>query len=274
MVIVERCPFCNESNFELVSTQTYRDIYLDLIRPSLNSEIRNWLRCLVCGGLFRSPKLDADEQHLLYRRYREASFRTESPDEYFDRITTFDDGHSENYHKVSWLLNKGRKLLLSKTKKILDIGCGGGVLIKKLKTMFPELELYGVEPNVDYSELARRRSGAEEIKTSYFSRKLFDLKFDGIVSSDVMEHVDNPREFLRDIKHSLKVRGFLFIEVPSPRNFEELAFDHDMFNVAHHVFFTEEILYQMLGEAGFSNIIVQDVKNISGVWKLKSIGYS
>lgn len=273
MIKVDKCPFCNQKNRTEVQKQEFNDVYIDLINPELNKEVRYWYECDNCNFLYRSPKLDEKEQEILYEKYRDVSFRNETADEYFTRITSYDNENSENYQKISWFLEKINNNILEQKNKVLDVGCGGGVLLHKIKDMLPKSLTYGVEPNILYSNLARDRSNAVEIKTSYFYKNLFEEKFDIIVSSDVLEHVDKPTVFLKDIYYSLRKNGILFLEIPSPTNFNELKSEHDMFNIAHHVFYTENIIKEYLINTGFEHIMIKDIKNNSNVWKLRIIAY-
>jgi 2-polyprenyl-3-methyl-5-hydroxy-6-metoxy-1,4-benzoquinol methylase len=214
MLKVTHCPYCNQKERVKVMTQNFPDIYINLINPKLNNIARYWYECTNCRFLYRSPKLDQREQEVLYKKYRDESFRSETPDEYFDRIVGYDNFKSENFQKVSWLLKNIEKSVLQKSKTILDIGCGGGVLLHKVKNMIPYLSTYGIEPNELYSSLARRRSGAKEILTAYFGSKAFVNKFDIVISSDVLEHVDKPDFFLKDVYNSLNENGIFFLGVP------------------------------------------------------------
>jgi len=269
MLHVEECPYCSESDRIEIQKQEFDDIYIDLINHELNQEARYWYECNKCKFIYRSPKLDENEQIILYEKYRDVSFRNETADEYFFRITNYDNIKSENFQKVTWLMENSNIDLLKQTNSILDVGCGGGVLLHKIKYMFPQTLTYGVEPNELYSDLARRKSGAEEIKTSYFDKDLFNKKFDLIVSSDVLEHVDEPMDFLENIYLSLKKEGILFLEIPSPTNFSMLKNEHDMFNIAHHVFYTPHIIKSYLLKINFLNIVIKDICNSTGVWKLR-----
>ena len=273
MINVDICPFCLSKKRIIIQEQKFSDIYNELINPELNKSTRNWFACLECEFIYRSPKLDEDEQTILYEKYRDVSFRSESPEDYFARITGYKNSESENYKKVSWIIKNIDPSLLQGKCKVLDVGCGGGVLLHKIKEMLPNIVTYGVEPNESYSSLARNKSRAEKIKTSYFNSKTFQEKFDIIVSSDVLEHVDNPEELINDIHTSLKTKGCFFLEIPSPTNFGELSNEHDIFNMAHHVFYTKKILMSYLLNIGFMNIKVEDFKYPSGVWKLRSIAY-
>ncbi len=273
MIEVKQCPYCASLDRAEVQVQKFDDIYIDLIDSKLNKQVRYWYECNRCRFLYRSPKLDEKEQEILYEKYRDISFRSETPDEYFRRITTYKNSESENYQKVSWFLEHMGTDINQKSFKVLDVGCGGGVLLHKIKEILPNALTYGVEPNELYSALAREKSGAIEIKTSYFYSDLFNEKFDLAVSSDVLEHVDNPTGFLKDIYLSLVDDGMLFLEIPSPTNFKFLEAKHDMFNIAHHVFYTKEIIEKYLIRAGFQDIKISDIKNNSNVWKLRIIAY-
>ena len=77
-----------------------------------------------------------------------------------------------------------------------------------------------------------------------------------------------------DIFASLKSNvGVLFLEVPSPTNFKNLCDEHDMFNIAHHVFFTKSILEEYLYNCGFGDIYIDDIENRNNVWKLRALAY-
>jgi len=273
MVVVNKCPFCQNKNRKELQIQNFEDIYNNLINPELNKTTRYWYECSSCNFIYRSPKLTEDEQEILYEKYRDVSFRSEKPNDYFDRITKYSNKESENYQKVSWLMKKINSYILDKKNKVLDVGCGGGVLLHKIKEMLPKSVTYGVEPNKLYADLAKKRSGAEEIKTDYFHAELFEHKFDMVVSSDVMEHVDFPDLFLNGIFSSMEEGGVFFLEIPSPTNFGKLESSHDIFNMAHHVFYTKDTLNQYLINAGFVDVDIEDIKYQSNTWKLRAVAY-
>jgi 2-polyprenyl-3-methyl-5-hydroxy-6-metoxy-1,4-benzoquinol methylase/glutaredoxin len=273
MIEVKSCPFCEKEDRLELQEQGFNDVYIDLIDANLNKIVRYWYTCQSCGFIYRSPKLSKKEQVILYDRYRDVSFRKETPDEYFERIAGYDNSKSENYKKVHYLIKKINLLDRGGQITVLDVGCGGGVLLHKVKEMVPKSITFGIEPNELYADLARRKSGAEEIKADYFIPGLFksQSQFDIIFSCDVLEHVDSPNLFLNDIFDSLKENGVLFLEVPSPTNFDALEASHDIFNMAHHVFFTESVLYLYLKEAGFSDISIVDNEYENNAWKLRVI---
>ena len=84
-----------------------------------------------------------------------------------------------------------------------------------------------------------------------------------------MEHVESPDLFLKDIYSSLNNGGVLFLEVPSPTNFNFLEPSHDIFNMAHHVFYTNDTLHSYLEDIGFIDINLVDIEYKNNAWKLR-----
>ncbi len=107
--------------------------------------------------------------------------------------------------------------------RILDMGCGDGVLLyllgEKLKNT--EVELYGVDLSDIAIETAINKFEQKKLKNNYllkvenvYSTSFKDRMFDVIVSSDVIEHLNEPEDFLGETKRLLKPKGFLVIGTP------------------------------------------------------------
>lgn len=77
-------------------------------------------------------RLSAQETTELYARFRDQEWRNESPDQYFDRITSLPEGESENAQKFR-IVGDFTKLSQRVEGSILDVGCGGGVLIETMR---------------------------------------------------------------------------------------------------------------------------------------------
>lgn len=88
------------------------------------------------------------------------------------------------------------------SKKVLDIGCGGGELGKELKNKFPGVRVYGVDISPQaVREAEKHLDGAQVLDlTGEWTGKLFETDFDLIVMSEVLEHLFKPEVVLLKIK--------------------------------------------------------------------------
>lgn len=106
--------------------------------------------------------------------------------------------------------------------KILDIGCGAGILSEKLAEL--QATVIGIEPVEEVVEAAKahvklRKDLASRI--TYFCETIEEHSvknskvYDVIVASEVIEHVENKDTFLRACAMALKNDGNLFITCPN-----------------------------------------------------------
>jgi SAM-dependent methyltransferase len=102
--------------------------------------------------------------------------------------------------------------------RLLDVGCG----TKPYRSLFSVDSYVGLD--VD-SEVARQRATADFL---YDGREFpFETaSFDAVVCNQVLEHVFNPDEFVREIVRVLKPRGHLLLTVPFAWDEHEQPFDY------------------------------------------------
>jgi 2-polyprenyl-3-methyl-5-hydroxy-6-metoxy-1,4-benzoquinol methylase len=244
------CYFCHSRIHNVIFSQSGYDQYLDLISPKLLKEKRAIVECPDCKLIYRNPQLDEDEVKILYEKFRDYSIRDESPDEYFDRITCYPKGESENIEKIEWLA-KYYSCKSEVKNSLLDIGCGGGVFIHTFRKYFHNWEMFGVEPTKSFADLAKRRTGAVVI-AEQFNKNLFEnSKFDLITINQVLEHIKNPINFLQDVAHLLKPNGQIYLEVPSASDLNYLPSNHDRFQSQHFYIFNISSLNKVIENAGF-----------------------
>ncbi len=246
------CPLCGSKSKDVLTVQKFKDDYLDMINPSYQDSIREIVKCNDCDFIYRSPALDSNDLEVLYKKFRDMSIRDETPDEYFNRITSLPNPESENYQKILWINNYIPKFLPS-TGSVLDVGCGGGVFLNTFKKTFCDWNLFGVEPTNIFAELAKRRTSANVINGNYQSG-LFGEKFDLLTCNQVLEHVIDPISFLKELKKDLKPSGVLYLEVPDVSDFETLPPDHDRFHMQHLSIFSKKTLQYACSNAGYSVI--------------------
>jgi 2-polyprenyl-6-hydroxyphenyl methylase/3-demethylubiquinone-9 3-methyltransferase len=94
-------------------------------------------------------------------------------------------------------------------KRVLDIGCGGGILSEDLARA--GADVVGVDPSGVTIEVARKHAASEGLSIEYvqgFAEKMdWDSEFDLIFAVDVLEHVADLQESLDAIARALKPGG-------------------------------------------------------------------
>jgi len=97
---------------------------------------------------------------------------------------------------------------------ILDVGCGGGILAEPLARLGADVT--GIDACEEGVEVARLHADPELDNLKYIhstveDHALTNVRYDAVISSEVIEHVDNPQLFIKVISEMIKPRGSLFL---------------------------------------------------------------
>jgi SAM-dependent methyltransferase len=99
-------------------------------------------------------------------------------------------------------------------RRLLDVGCGSGA-------MLTHLERYGSPTGIESDDEAVRQSrqrGIDAVKLADAPPLPFeDESFDLVTALDVLEHVDDDLELLREVERTLRPGGMLLLSVPAYR---------------------------------------------------------
>lgn len=188
-----RCPACRSENNRFISPYPNAKATF-LAVDSLRS-------CHECGLVFAWPVPSVAE---LDEYYGDGTYHAE--------YAPFSDG----FFDFSYQLAQSRIRLILKwidleqSKRFLDIGAGNAAFGKALKEFMPDSLYEAVEPNVDC-----RKEWGNWVSRSYPSLKETRRQsYAAITLNQVLEHVNRPVEFLREITERLVPGGLLFIDVP------------------------------------------------------------
>lgn len=98
--------------------------------------------------------------------------------------------------------------------RILDIGCGGGLLCEPLARLGAEVT--GIDPVEENIVIAKDHAESMELPITYLASAIEDLPhtlppFDVIVASEIIEHVADPDGFLRECVSHLSPKGGMVV---------------------------------------------------------------
>jgi len=218
-IIIETCPRCGNSDHQLALTvgSPENDTYAGLIHVSFPPPV-NYLTCNSCGLTFRNQIFSAEEATALYASaYWQHILKSMSGDEYFDKVINIPPADSELDAKIANLQSLMQGLNIGKG---IDIGCGVGAFLYKLKTALPELLVDGVEPTKEFAAVAARRNNTQVINKDYdgFSLEAYDL----VTCVHVLEHTPAPWDFLDSISKAMRPGAYLYLETPSIEDIQAL----------------------------------------------------
>ena len=146
----------------------------------------------------------------------------------------------------------------NKNSNVLEIGFGSGVLLKELHKKGMR-NLVGIEPGNHL-----KIEGLEEITLiqDYFPSKLITKKFDLIYSFAILEHIDDPLQFVNDQIQYLNKNGKIIFGVP---NCDPYIKEGDISFLIHEHFsyFTKESIYKLIDQTSYN---VENIEVIEGAY--------
>ena len=195
------CQLCDSRDHEHLVTFP-DDPYLKRLSGLADYSI-SYVVCRDCGFVFQNPTLEPHELDEMYG----TQYRRSMPDETFiEKNSVFTDG------RVRWI-EKGLGGEVGAGKRVLDVGCGAGVLLNSFRSR--GWQARGIEPTSAYAEFGRRRFGIDIIP-GFFTKDSFPgERFDLLTLSQVLEHAPDPAAMLRDCREKLADGGHLFVGVPT-----------------------------------------------------------
>jgi GT2 family glycosyltransferase/glycosyltransferase involved in cell wall biosynthesis/ubiquinone/menaquinone biosynthesis C-methylase UbiE/Flp pilus assembly protein TadD len=145
-------------------------------------------------------------------------------------------------------------------KRILDVGCGEGILGRGLLTKGVR-EVTGIEVNPGVCEKAKKnlthviQGNIEEMEISFPERY-----FDCIIFADILEHLKDPLSTLKELKNKLSDSGVVVASIPNVQYHGVLNMlakgewkygNSGILDRTHLRFFTKKEIKTLFADAGF-----------------------
>lgn len=129
---------------------------------------------------------------------------------------------------------------LKNAQFVVDIGSNDGILLKPLKEM--GVKVLGIEPSLNVSKIAND-AGLKTITAFFDADTVGDIlktygKSDAIVCSSVFTHVEDPNNFIEDVKNLMTDDGVFIVEVEN--------IGHILNTIQFERFYLDRIFYYSL----------------------------
>src|SRR6476661_3949942 len=100
--------------------------------------------------------------------------------------------------------------------KILDVGCGNGVISRHLGRLgFNVLGIDVSEKTIEMAKAIEPMPNVTFMKKSAEELVASGERYDAVICSEVLEHLDDPGSLLQVLYHTLQDHGKLIVTVPN-----------------------------------------------------------
>jgi 2-polyprenyl-3-methyl-5-hydroxy-6-metoxy-1,4-benzoquinol methylase len=232
----DHCPVCQASD-----AQTFPVVF--------KRHPCQYLQCPSCHTMFQSPMPTVAEM----MAYADMEYSDGAYKAYVQarpmKIATFKNRLSTVADRLSPIA-KGRP-------RHLDVGCSAGFMIEV--GLDAGFDSYGVEFSKEAIKLADPKI-QNRITPSDVNQLINEgtEKFDLITCFDIVEHVQNPLEFLRSLRQLLNPEGRLLLTTPDVEHLIAKAMGSrwPMLQPKQHtILFSKKSLEKVLMEAGFNHVL-------------------
>jgi len=190
-----------------------------------------------------------------------------------------DYGFPDAGHSVDYLYGPLISMLdKNKNTCVLDLGCGNGYLVNRLVS--EGFNAYGTDASEEGIKIARQanpdRFFIQDLSSDKLPAELQGLKFDTIVSTEVIEHLYDPQGFINFCKQALNNGGEILISTPYHGYLKNLSLS--IFNKwdshisplwygGHIKFWSRATLSRILTDAGFTVTKFKGCGRVPYFWK-------
>ena len=161
----------------------------------------------------------------------------------------------ESVQDVHWWF-QGRKRLISHFLKsavkgkssYIEIGCGTGYLLDILHG-FPGIAVSGIDMHEKSIEIAKKRCASARIFKATVE-ELGEEVFDTIGIFDVLEHIENDQDVIKQLSKHLKTGGYMLVTIPQ----HQWLFSDADEAAGHFRRYSRKKIRRLLVDAGFKVI--------------------
>ena len=163
-------------------------------------------------------------------------------------------------------------------KKIIDLGCGNGSLAHELINR--GFDVYGVDASVSGIEIAKKdfpeRFFVCDLSSYELPKMLQNKNFDTVISTEIIEHLYNPHQYISFCKTLLNNNGEIILSTPYHGYLKNLIISilnkwdnhHTALWVGGHIkFWSKRTIESLLNEFDFYITDFRGAGRLPFIWK-------
>ncbi len=220
------------------------------------------VRCRSCGLGRLHPMLSEEE----VMRFYDAA--------YFQRDYRCGLAHKPYEEEIESLRREARPMLsvirkLAAGNRLLEIGCAGGAMLAEARSQ--GFAVVGAEVSPEMAQWGRDHLQLDIRTGTLEQQKFSDEQFDVVFLGDVIEHLLNPLEVLKEIRRVLSPRGIVALAYPMelngiiPRIRSALNIRRQSSEKPYHLYYYSlQTMNMLLGKSGFAVVYAQERKLLRG----------
>jgi 2-polyprenyl-3-methyl-5-hydroxy-6-metoxy-1,4-benzoquinol methylase len=215
-------------------------------------------KCLITGKEDLFPLKGYEDNYLVKSKYSGFVFCSKIPTE--QEILNHYNSYPIGYNSYSEITRIRINQLLDgfevyrKKNKLLDVGCGPGLFLIEAKKR--GWEVYGTEftdKQISYLNEKGIKTSLGKLTEFSFEKEMFDV----IISSEVIEHINNPQVEITLFHSFLRKGGLTYITTPNFNAIERylLKGKYNIIQYPEHLcYYTPKTINLLLANNGFTKI--------------------
>lgn len=219
----------------------------NVFKKSLECEGFSYVLCVTCGLVQMNPQPLYEN---VKRRYQEG---------YGNDYLSYEIANEASFLSLQELAlqDAGFQIIEAKFLKegknqLLDIGSATGALLEKLQHR--GWNVSGIEISTPQSEYARQKRKLDIIGVPLEKAGIGSESFSIVLASHLIEHLNDPFLFIREVHRILKPGGYFFVTTPNIGGFQsKLLGNHWRSAIFDHLYlFSKKTLRRALEDTGFT----------------------
>lgn len=181
-------------------------------------------------------------------------------DFFSEKATDYDNLKSRTDNVDAIALGIIKSNVVEKHMHIMDFGSGTGLLLSNVAPYVAKITAVDISPSMN-SMLISKKNLLEcelEILEIDITKQAITEKFDGIISSMTIHHIEDVEALFRNFYHLLNTHGFIAL---ADLDTEDGSF-HTTDTGVHHFGFNRDEFLSMAKAAGFKNLNIDTVSVI------------